>query len=168
MEIAIRRGRYGLSGFLLVDIVFLLVFCSVFLVTFLLPDPIVEQHDEMLSLLAFVLATAIAVLVEYVMEKKYGLEQQLLVTFGEEQCVLQKGRREWSVPYQEITSVVKVMAFTRIHREKGAYRVTIKRKGHRSITFWTTDQEYQERRDFEDTQLYGLYLGMKSHGVKCC
>lgn len=168
MEIAVRRGHYGRSGFLLAGVVFVLVFVSIFLVTFLLPDSIVEQHDETLSLLALALALASAILVEYVMDKKYGTTQQLLVTFGAEQCVLRKGRREWSVPYQEITSVVKVMAFNRIYNEKGSYRVTIKRKGHHSITFWTTDQEYQEHRDFEDTQLYELYLGMKNHGVKCC
>lgn len=168
MEIAVRRGYAGLSGFLVEGIVFLLAFFSIFLVTFLLPDSIVEQHDEMISLVALVLALVSAVLVEYVMSRKYGVTQQLLVTFEEEQCVLRKGRREWSVPYQEITSVVKIMVINRFFDEKGAYRVTIKRKGHSSITFWTTDQEYQEHRDFEDTQLYGLYLGMKSHGVKCC
>lgn len=168
MEIAVRRGYAGLSGFLVEGIVFLLAFFSIFLVTFLLPDSIVEQHDDLISLVALVLALVSAVLVEYVMSRKYGVTQQLLVTFEEEQCVLRKGRREWSVPYQEITSVVKIMVINRFFDEKGAYRVTIKRKGHSSITFWTTDQEYQEHRDFEDTQLYGLYLGMKSHGVKCC
>ena len=168
MKILVRRGYSGLSGFLVEGIVFLVVFFSVFLVTFLLPDPIVEQHDEMISLIAFVLAFASSVLVAYAMERKYGVTQQLLVTFGEEQCVLRKGRREWIVSYQEITSVVKVMVLNRMFDEKGAYRVTIKRKGDRSITFWTTDQEYQEHREFEDTQLYGLYLEMKRHGVKCC
>lgn len=167
MEISVRRGRSGPGGFLVEGIVFLLVFFSLFLGTFLLPDSIVEQHDEMISLTAFVIALACSVLVAYVMERKYGVTQQLSVSFGEEQCVLRKGRREWSIPYQEITSVVKVMAFNRIFNEKGAYRVTIKRKGHSPITFWTTDQEYQEHRDFEDTQLYGLYLEMKKHGVKC-
>lgn len=168
MEISVRRGHYGRSGFLLEGIVFLLVFFSVFLVSFLLPDSIVEQHDEMISLIALVIAMAICILVAYVVERKYGVTQQLLVTFGEEQCVLRKGRREWTIPYQEITSVVKVMAFNRIYNEKGSYRVTIKWKGHSSITFWTTDQEYQEHRDFEDTQLYELYLEMKKRGVKCC
>ena len=168
MEIAVRRGYSGLSGFLVEGIVFLLVFFSVFLVTFLLPDSIVERHDDLISLIAIVLALATAVLVEYVMDRKYGVTQQLSVTFEEEQCVLRKGRRTWSVPYQEITSVVKVMAINRFFPEKGAYRVTIKRKGHSSITFWTTDQEYQEHRDFEDTQLYKFYLEMKSRGVKCC
>lgn len=168
MEITVRRGYAGLSGFLVEGIVFLLVFFSMFLITFLLPDSIVERYDEMISLVALVLALASAVLVEYVMSRKYGVTQQLLVTFEEERCVLRKGRREWSVPYQEITSVVKIMVINRFFNEKGAYRVTIKWKGHSSITFWTTDQEYQEHRDFEDTQLYGLYLGMKSHGVKCC
>ena len=168
MEISVRRGYSASGGFLVEGIVFLLVFFSVFLVTFLLPDPIVEQQDEMISLIAFMLALASSVLVAYVMERKYGVTQQLLVTFGEEQCVMRKGRREWIVPYQEITSVVKVMVINRIFDEKGAYRVTIKRKGHSSITFWTTDQEYQEHKDFQDTQLYGLYQEMKSHGVKCC
>lgn len=168
MEIAIRRGYSGLSGFLTEAIVFLLVFFSVFLVTFLLPDSIVEQHDELISLIALVLASISAALESYVMDRKYGVTQQLLVTFEEEQCVLRKGRRKWSVPYREITSVVKVMAINRFFPEKGAYRVTIKRKGHSSITFWTTDQEYQEHRDFEDTQLYKLYLAMKCRGVKCC
>lgn len=168
MKIDIRRGYYGISGFLVEGIVFLLVFFAIFLITLLLPDSMVEQHDEMISLIAIVLAMAAAILVEYVMERKYGVTQQLLVAFEEDRCVLRRGRREWSVPYQEITSVVKVMAFNRIFNEKGAYRVTIHRKGHRSITFWTTDQEYEEHRDFEDTQLYELYLGMKSHGVKCC
>lgn len=167
MEISIRRRHSGRSGFLAEGIVFLLVFFSVFLATFLLPDPIVEQHDEMLSLIALALALAISVLVAYVVERKYGVTQQLLATFGEEQCVLRTGHSEWTIPYQEITSVVKVMAFNRIYNEKGAYRVTIKWKGHSSITFWTTDQEYQEHRDFENTQLYELYLEMKKHGVKC-
>lgn len=168
MKIDIRRGGYGISGFLVELIVFLLVFFAIFFITLLLPDSIVEQHDEMISLIAVVLAMAAAILEEYVMDRKYGVTQQLLVTFEEDRCVLRRGRREWSAPYQEITSVVKVMAFNRIFNEKGAYRVTIHWKGHRSITFWTTDQEYQEHRDFEDTQLYELYLGMKSHGVKCC
>lgn len=168
MEISVRRGHYGRSGFLFEGIVFLLVFFSVFLLTFLLPASIVEQYDETLSLIALVLALASAILVACVMDKKYGTTQQLLVTFGEEQCVLRKGRKEWQLPYREITSVAKVMAFNRIYNEKGSYRVTIKRKGHSSITFWTTDQEYQEHKDFEDTQLYELYLGMKKHGVKCC
>lgn len=154
--------------FLLRELFFCLCFFSVFLVTFLLPDSIVENHDEILSLIAVVLAIASAVMAEYVMDRKYGVTQQLLVTFEEEQCVLSKGRRKWSVPYQEIMSVVKVMAINRFFVEKGAYRVTIKRKGHSSITFWTTDQEYQEHRDFEDTQLYTLYLGLRSRGVKCC
>lgn len=168
MKIAVRRGNAGLSGFLVEGIVFLLIFFCLFLITFLLPDPIVEQHDEMISLIAILVALVSAISVEYAMDRKYGVTQQLSVIFEEEQCVLRKGRREWIVPYQEITSVIKVMVINRVFDEKGAYRVTIRRKGHRSITFWTTDQEYQEHRDFEDTQLYGLYLGMKSRGIKCC
>lgn len=168
MEITVRRGYSGLSGFLVDGVIFVLAFFVIFALTLLLPDAIVEQHDDLIALLALVLAATITVLVEYVMSQKYGVTQQLFVTFEEERCLLRKGRREWSVPYQEITSVVKIMVINRYFDEKGAYRVTIRRKGHSSITFWTTDQEYQEHRDFEDTELYGLYLGMKSHGVKCC
>lgn len=168
MEIEIRRGYYGFSGFLVEGIVFLLIFLGVFFITLFLPDSMVEQYDDIISLAAIIPAVAGAVLVEYVMERKYGVTQQLFVDFQEECCVLRKGRSEWNISYQDITSVVKVMVINRVFDEKGAYRVTIRRKGRRSITFWTTDQEYQEHRDFEDTQLYGLYLGLKSHGVRCC
>lgn len=168
MEIAVRRRYYGISGFFVEGIVFLLVFFSVFVVTFFLPDSLVEQHDEMISLIALILSIAAALLVEYVLDRKYEVTQQLLVTFEEDRCVLRKGRREWSVPYQEMKEVVKVMVINRFFDEKGAYRVTINRKGRGAITFWTTDQEYQEHRDFEDTQLYELYSGLRSRGVKCC
>lgn len=168
MEIAVRRGYYGISGFFVEGIVFLLVFFAAFVVTFFLPDSLVEQHDEMISLIALILSIVAALLVGCVLDRKYGVTQQLLVTFEENRCVLRKGRREWRVPYQEIKEVVKVMVINRSFDEKGAYQVTIKRKGRGAITFWTTDQEYQEHRDFEDTQLYELYLGLKSHGVKCC
>lgn len=169
MEIAVRRGYSGFGGFLVEGIIFLFVFfLSFYLLTFLLPDSIVEQHDDLIFLITLVLTLAIDILVEYVMEKKYGETQQLLVTFEEQQCVLRKGRKEWSVPYQKITSVIKVMVINRFFDEKGVYRVTIKRQGHSSITFWTTEQEYEEHRNFEDTQLYKLYLEMKNHGVKCC
>ena len=104
MKIDIRRG-YSNSRFLVEGIVFLLVFFAIFLITLLLPDFMVEQHDEMISLIAVVLAMAAAILVEYAMDRKCGVTQQLLVTFEEDRCVLCKGRREWSVPYQEIKSV---------------------------------------------------------------
>lgn len=168
MEINVRRGYYGKSGFLVEGIIFLLVFFAVFCITLLLPDAVVDQHDDMISLIALLLAAAVAMLVAYVTDRMFGVTQQLLVTFEEEYCVLQKGRREWSVPYQEIREAVKIMVINRFFYEKGAYRLTIHWKGHRSITFWTTDQEYQEHKDFEDTQLYELYLGLRSHGVKCC
>ena len=168
MRIAIRRGYYGISGFLVEGIVFLLVFFLQFIITHFLPDSVVEQHDAMISLIALILSIAAAVAVEYVLERQYGVTQQLLVTFGEHSCALRKGRREWNIPYQEIKSVVKVMVINRAFEEKGSYQVTIHWKGHRSIRFWTNDQEYQEHKDFEDTQLYGLYLEMKNHGVKCC
>lgn len=168
MEIDVRRGYYGKSGFLVEGIIFLLVFFVVFCITLLLPDAVVDQHDDMISLIALILAAAAATLVAYITDRMFGVTQQLLVTFEEDHCVLQKGRREWILPYQEISEVVKIMVINRFFYEKGAYRVTIRRKGHRSISFWTTDQEYQEHRDFEDTQLYELYLEMKNHGVKCC
>ena len=168
MEIDVRRGYYGKSGFLVEGILFLLVFFAVFCIILLLPDAVVEQHDDMISLIALLLAAAAATLAAYITDQKLGVTQQLLVIFEEDHCVLQKGRREWSVPYREISEAVKIMVINRFFYEKGAYRLTIHWKGHRSITFWTTDQEYQEHKDFEDTQLYELYLGLRSHGVKCC
>lgn len=168
MEIEIRRGRTGASGFLVEIIVFLVLFFGVFLLSGLLPESIVGPHDDVISIIALVVIVSGEVLVEYIMERIYGATQQLMVTFDEEQCMLRKGNREWSVPYSEITSVVKVMVINRFFDEKGAYRVTIKRKRHRSLTFWSTDREYQEHVDFEDTQLYTLYQELKSRGVKCC
>lgn len=168
MEIEIRRGRTGASGFLVELIIFLVLYFVVFLLSGLLPERFVEQHDHAISIIALVVIVSGELLVEYIVERINGVTQQLLVTFDEERCMLRKGRREWSVPYSEITSVVKVMAVTRFFDEKGAYRVTIHRKGHRSLTFWSTDREYQEHVDFEDTQLYTLYQELKSRGVKCC
>ena len=42
-------------------------------------DPIVEQHDDMIALIAFVLVLASSVLAAYVMEQRCGVTQQLLV-----------------------------------------------------------------------------------------
>lgn len=165
MEIEVRRR--GISGLQVQWVVFL-VLCFVFLLFVdLLPENIVGKYDNIISIAAVVVIVSGELLAEYIMDRMYGETQQLLAAFDEKQCVLRKGQQEWKLPYSEITSVTKVMVMNQF-REKGIYRVTIRRKGHRSLTFWSTEQEYREHADFEDTQLHGLYWELKSRGVKCC
>ncbi|MDO4166983.1 MAG: hypothetical protein Q4D32_06235 [Eubacteriales bacterium] len=168
MEIEIRRGASGIGGFLMEGVVFLVLFVCVFLLSVFLPEHVLEKYSNVIALIALGVALLGSLMAQYGMERFYGATKQLVASFDEDSVTLRKGQKEWRIPYQEIKEVVKVMAVNRFFDEKGCYRVTIKRKRRRAITFWTTDQEYREHMDFEETQLYSLYVELRSRGVKCC
>ena len=76
--------------------------------------------------------------------------------------------REYTVKYDEIAEVDKMMVIDRIHDEKGCYRMKIKCHGRSSLEFETTAQEYEKHLDFEDTELFVFYDACKRAGIKCC
>ena len=81
--------------------------------------------------------------------------------------LLIKGR-EYRITYDTVTEVSKVMVIDRMHDQKGCYRMKIKCRGRSNLEFETTQQEYEEHLDFEETGLAVFYNACKEAGLKCC
>ena len=94
--------------------------------------------------------------------------QTLKVTFTQEFVVLEKGQSRRKIYYDEILAVEKNMVISsKEHSEKGYYRVKIKCRG-RNYVIYSTQEEYNQHLDFEDTELSKVYFEFKARGIKCC
>ena len=124
--------------------------------------------SEMVLLFALASSLLLTSIILYIDEKRHGNTEKLQIWFQEDGITLLQGKKESSIPFDEIKEAVRIMQFNRIYSEKGKYKVILRRRKHRSLAFLTTEQEYRDHADFEDTDLAKFYEALRSHGVKCC
>ena len=117
---------------------------------------------------AFVIALLIVCVYYAHREKRTKGVMQLKLRFDSDAIRLNVNRRQHLVRYHDITEVHKIMVIDRTHTEKGCYRMTINRHGKSSLEFETTQQEYEEHLDFEETGIAVFYNACKEAGLKCC
>lgn len=91
------------------------------------------------------------------MKKYRSNTEKLHIWFQEGSITLLRGKKEYSIPFDEIKEAVRIMQFNQIYPEKGKYKVILRRRKHRSLAFMTTEQEYRDHADFEDTGLVKMY-----------
>ena len=170
MKLQVHIERSLIPGFAFTAVVFLL-FLAFFLGEILLLSCLPFSSsvpDDILSIFVCLSSLAFALFLSFLEEKRHGDTQLLQAELHENDLVLSQGKRSWNIPVAEIKEVTKTMQYNRIYDEKGKYKVVIKRKGHRSLTFMTTQKEYLDRCDFEATELSKLYYALRSLGIKCC
>lgn len=124
--------------------------------------------DDIACTLVFVVSVFLTFFFSYLDEWRHGDTQILQAELLDDCLILTQERHCWNIPLTEIREVMMVMRFDRIYVEKGKYKVVIKRKKHRSLTFMTTDKEYDLHSDFEDTELSKLYYALRAKGIYCC
>lgn len=139
------------------EMILLLVFC-----------PSNDRIESVLPGIAMASSLLLTSIILHIDEKRHGNTEELQIWFQEDGITLIRGKKECSIPFDEIKEAVRIMQFNRIYPEKGKYKVILRRRKHRSLTFMTTEQEYSDHADFEDTDLAKFYDTLRSHGIKCC
>lgn len=104
----------------------------------------------------------------YLDEKRHGNTETLSAEIQDNVLILSQGPSHWRIPLTDIKETVKIMCINRVYDEKGKYKLIIRRKKHRPLTFMSTNEEYQAHVDFAETELSKLYFLLRSQGVKCC
>ena len=127
-----------------------------------------EHIRDNLPEIALVISVIIVCVYYYIREKRTNGVMCLEVSFLSDNVNILINGREYTVKYDEIAEVDKMMVIDRIHDEKGCYRMKIKCHGRSNIEFETTAQEYEKHLDFEDTELFIFYDACKRAGIKCC
>lgn len=168
LQVTIERSLIsGISSMVIFGVLILLLFFGEMMLFMALPLTN-DKLQDILPNIALVSSLLFSGLLIYIDEKRHGNTQQLQIEIEKDQLAVTQGRKEFVIPLTEIREVTKVMRFDRIYPEKGKYKVVIKRRKHRSLTFMTTEQEYANHADFEDTDLAKFYFALRSHGIKCC
>lgn len=93
--------------------------------------------------------------------------QTIEVNFREESVLISKGTKEHVIQYKDIVEVQKIMVVNHYNDDKGNCRVKIKCKGRNQV-FYSTQEEYANKVDFEQTEISKMYFEFKARGVKCC
>lgn len=127
-----------------------------------------EHIRDNLPEIVLVISVIIVCVYYYIREKRTNGVMCLKVSFLSDNVNILINGREYTVKYDEIAEVDKMMVIDRIHDEKGCYRMKIKCHGRGSLEFETTAQEYEKHLDFEDTELFVFYDACKRAGIKCC
>ncbi len=168
LQVTIDRSLFpGIPYPSMFGILFLFIFVSEMVLLFLF-CPTNEQIEDILPGIALASSLLLTSIILYIDEKRHGNTEKLQIWFQEDGITLLQGKKESSIPFDEIKEAVRIMQFNRIYSEKGKYKVILRRRKHRSLAFLTTEQEYRDHADFEDTDLAKFYEALRSHGVKCC
>ncbi len=101
------------------------------------------------------------------LDKYIPHNQTIEVHFREDSVSIFKGTKEYIVQYKDIVEVQKIMVIHQYNDDKGYYRVKIKCKG-RNRVFYSTQEEYVNKVDFEQTEISKMYFEFKARGIKCC
>lgn len=128
-------------------------------------NPYLEDYMPDITLII----TMVAICVYYIRrEKRTKGVMELEIHFRDDSMSIIVNGKEYSVKYSAITEICQIMVFDRMHTEKGCYRMKIKCRGRSNLTFETTQQEYDARLDFEQTELFIFYQACKKAGLPCC
>lgn len=168
LQVTIDRSLFpGIPYLSMFGILFLLFFVGE-MVLLLLFCPSNEQTEDILPGIALASSLLLTSIILYIDEKRHGNTEKLQIWFQEDGISILLGKKEYSIPFDEMKEAVRIMQFNRIYSEKGKYKVILRRRKHRPLAFMTTEQEYRDHVDFEDTGLAKFYEALRSHGVKCC
>lgn len=127
-----------------------------------------ETYDDLAAW--FILVSSVLIVVVFCMlrSRKRSLDAEMIANLLDDTMKIQVGNKCWTIPYADIKEISKRMIIDRGYQEKGHYRVKVKRHHHLSLVFETTEDEYEKRMDFEETELYQFYDACRTRGVKCC
>lgn len=124
--------------------------------------------EEYMPEIALLVTIIIICLYYHIREKKTNGVMHLTVSFLSDSFEIIINGKKYIVMYNEIKEICKMMVIDRVHDKKGCYKMKIKCHGKRNIEFETTDKEYEQHLDFEDTGLFVFYDACKKAGLKCC
>ncbi len=99
-------------------------------------------------------------------ERFFPATETLEIEFGEESVTFIRGKKEKIILYKDIKEVEKMMIINRYHSDKGYYRVKIKTKGLAYAMY--SGEDSNERLDFTEVGLSGVYGEFQKRGIKCC
>lgn len=161
---------YGKRPGLFTGLLFFFCFCiQLFLYIILEEKNLISVEDDTpAAIAAFVVSILITVIFLLIREKKTGGVRKLSVTMLDDSMEIDAGKKKWTIAYNDILEIRKQMIINRFYYEKGRYKLTIVRKQKPALVFETTEQEYEKKSDFPETELHTLYNACKKQGIKCC
>ena len=127
-------------------LMFIMCFAAQFIIACILEQFKIISNEHIkdnLPEIALVISVIIVCVYYYISEKRTNGVMCLEVSFLSDNVNILINGREYTVKYDEIAEVDKMMVIDRIHDEKGCYRMKIKCHGRSNLEFETTAQEYE-------------------------